>query len=295
MKKPVLNTNKDPYNHFHAKGIPYNSCHGGNAATYETKGFIYKYREPSAIKKKELHIIQKALRDIQTAKEAGLMPAYTCDEGRQKKTFQGSPGNPETIKAEDIRYFDFNMRKGVGTYKGVTEIDLNSAYWEIAHKLGYISEKTYKAGLKVSKPARLAALGSAAKVSLFYHFDGRRENFIKEERRETAPAFFHICKTLGELMLKVTANIQDFVFGYYVDAFFVDDVALWSLERELKKCGFSYKIIPLESLTVYPDRLAVRPADGSREKIYTRMNHRMRKAQTLKSIERVKAMTNKIG
>ena len=74
------------------------------------------------------------------------------------------------ISPSDISFFQWgNIREG--KYKGYIEVDVNSAYWEIAFKKGYIQEKTYLRGLnkiegkkKIKKQARLIALGSMATV-----------------------------------------------------------------------------------------------------------------------------------
>jgi hypothetical protein len=69
---------------------------------------------------------------------------------KHKKSLQFEKKLPVNV----VRYENYNEAK-------ITATDLNNAYWTIAYQLGYISDNTYKKGLKTKlKEVRLSALSS---------------------------------------------------------------------------------------------------------------------------------------
>jgi hypothetical protein len=99
----------------------------------------------------------------------------------EKVTAVPPPPKVQAIK----RYFE-----RPGKYTDVYEVDLNSAYWEIAYKRGYISPEIYQEGnardkegcLIIPKKVRLIALGSLAKVSRLDIWDTKRSEYTRSHR-----------------------------------------------------------------------------------------------------------------
>lgn len=153
-------------------------------------------------------------------------------------------------KGRDIDYFKFsNLRPGV--YKDVIEIDVNGAYWEIAHRLGYTDRETYKAGKKVEKRDRLVALGSLATVKRIYEFDGENSRSLGEEKNDvTRSYFFHVARELDLIMKKVFHLYEQRVLFYWVDAFFVESKAQGFVRSELYKNRLNCKIKHIDRIEV---------------------------------------------
>lgn len=134
-----------------------------------------------------------------------------------KNTFS----SPEEYEA--IKYYDHT-----GTYPGmdfdaVIEIDLNHAYWVAAYQLGIIPKRIFDKGESVGKVTRLAALGSLAKHTLIYEFDGERERYIDTIRDEnTEYLWFMICKRVADVMQKAKELLEKDFFFYWVDGIYMD-------------------------------------------------------------------------
>ena len=132
----------------------------------------------------------------------------------------GKPRLPFT--SDDIRYLRFNERIPPEV-TNIVEIDVNSAYWNIAYQEGYISKKLYEKGndrKTISKRARLVALGSMASVRKEYEFDGNTMKFSGYlVNNVTRSYFFDIAKKLDDLMSDCFDNVNGYF--YWVDAFFV--------------------------------------------------------------------------
>ena len=117
-----------------------------------------------------------------------------------------------------------NIKRGQ-TLKGeFTEIDLTQAYWNLAFINKIISEKTYlfANNPKISKKARLIALGTLAKRVRSIKFNGEMyEGVPIENEAETARLFYFCCMEVSKFMqdLKQMAG-ADFLF-YWVDAIFL--------------------------------------------------------------------------
>ena len=77
-------------------------------------------------------------------------------------------GIPEFEAVHDVQ--NFNLKKIaeiVGKKVPIMGIDINACYWNVAHKLGYISDKLYKGGLEsCKKQGLLIAIGCLAKRPL---------------------------------------------------------------------------------------------------------------------------------
>lgn len=167
----------------------------------------------------------------------------------------------DPIFTRDIHYVGYNLDKlsnGV-KYDNVVEIDLDQAYWEMAYKLGVISDENYEYGSKlndkISKKGRLIALGSLAKKTHIYDFDG--EKLIKETIEEPTlrNVFLTICKEVGDIVNSLKNELGSDYLYHWVDAVFIENkiTAVKKVEEVFRKHGFHFKKIPLQYIEVKND------------------------------------------
>lgn len=179
------------------------------------------------------------------------------------------------ISNSDISYFKFNDLEYIVDFimskKRMVEIDVNSAYWNLAYKLGYISKKIYDKGNNpdlVSKKTRLIALGAMASVKKVYTYDIENDMYIYEGiecDEKTRSYFMHIAKELDDIMrdcidscISASEYSKLFIF-YWVDAFFVAETAMLSIMEYFKKhTDLGVKVKLIEKVTY----------DRSEDKIY---------------------------
>lgn len=152
-----------------------------------------------------------------------------------------------------IIYTDKSTIKN-GTYtKDLYEIDLKSAYWVDSYKKKFISKAIFDRGndiKKVSKPARLIALGNTAKRSIKlsyngYEFVGKPEIILSG----TEDIFFNVSGSIDSVMqsLKFLAG-NDYLF-YWVDAVFIrGQKALDLIVSHLKGLGMEFKVVKLTKI-----------------------------------------------
>lgn len=143
-----------------------------------------------------------------------------------------------------ILYYHVSPRFKVGDLLDkYIEIDLNSAYWETAYKMGLLSEALYARGKTISKTSRLAAIGTLAKVKKRFKFDGVKQWKLPKVRSELTEFLWHtICDKIGKLMLKTARKCgKDFAF-VWVDALFVHRDAVPEVRKIFKKAGYEFTV-----------------------------------------------------
>ncbi len=121
-----------------------------------------------------------------------------------------------------IQYFKY--AKGLTDTGKIYEIDITKAYWNMALRLGIINAEIYEKGLTISKVARLATLGSLAKKTYSYRFDGKREVRLPVQKSDdTKHLWFNICHELGKVMDQARHIAGDSFIFYWVDGIYVTD------------------------------------------------------------------------
>jgi hypothetical protein len=156
---------------------------------------------------------------------------------------------PEDFRTK-IRYNRFNadsIKENLSKHN-LIEIDIVSAYFTAAIKLGYLTEsdKTLideagkKYGLKTSeiKKAKLMALGSTAtRKEIFEYIEGayqHRDLVIKE----TEPVFFHLAYEIDQLMHRIADKFGNNFFFFWVDAVFVSVDIAEQVKEFIKSSGY---------------------------------------------------------
>jgi hypothetical protein len=147
-------------------------------------------------------------------------------------------------QAKKIEYIEVKDFSDGEVISDLVEIDIDKAYWETAYLLGVVDRRIYKQGLAVDKKVRLAALGSLAKITERWVFDGKEMKKAKNERSyATENIWFAICRRVADAMqecVKIAAD--DFVF-YWVDGIYIRNKpnVLGEVMQCLNKWGYQSK------------------------------------------------------
>lgn len=213
--------------------IPFNVSFTNNSTTIDLVNEKIRYfLAPDFLKKSELNFI-----------------------GRVKKTAVNC-GKPEIgISANNIQYFRFNNFKQI---KNLIEIDVNSAYWQLAHQLGYVDDKLFQEGVnseKISKMARLVALGSLATKKKVFQFDGSNFHYIGYKFNSvTRSYFFHVSYELDKIMNEIFSEIGEKALFYWFDAFFVSADVAEFIEYSLGRFDLGIKTKQIHEITRKKDQ-----------------------------------------
>lgn len=170
---------------------------------------------------------------------------------KKVKDFAKKTDLPQTgVNSSDISYYRFNsIPEETGE---VMEIDVNKAYWELAHRYGYISSEIYQAGLdteKIGKLTRLVALGSLASKKKVFQFDGQNYHPIGYQFDPVLRSyFFHVSLELDLIMNRIFTDIGESALFYWFDAFFVSPEVAGYIENELNREGLGIKKQPIREV-----------------------------------------------
>ncbi|MDV7401373.1 hypothetical protein RZS08_58690, partial [Arthrospira platensis SPKY1] len=95
-------------------------------------------------------------------------------------------------------YFRYAQRLKPGLFHIAAETDVNAAYWNEAHALGYIDSEIHEKGMKLDKHARLIAWGAIASQKKVFEFQGGKYTAlpVQENPRERS-FFFHVAYEVG--------------------------------------------------------------------------------------------------
>lgn len=157
---------------------------------------------------------------------------------------------PEGNTAKNVSYFRFKPL-AEGVHRDVVEIDVNAAYWEIAHRRGIIPRKVYEKGKTVSKRVRLVALGAMATQKRQWEYDPEKGKYIQHPVKfdeKLRSYFFDIAKDLDLTMERVGA--YDDVLFYWVDAFFLKRSLAEKVKQSINAAGLACKTIELDRIEV---------------------------------------------
>lgn len=205
------------------------------------------------------------------ASNNGSFPAHELSFIKQVKEFIVKNGlHHNTIMdfekdkdVKDVLYFAYNKNLFPGNYfEDVYNIDIKSAYWETAYKLGLLPDHLYDRGKdanQISKKTRLACIGSLAKKSSTYGFDGKEQRLLSDDKEETNELWDIICYKVGLVLRDVAKRLKgDFIF-FWVDGIYVKG-ARASIEssRIFKNYGYESEITKLQNISVTKKQILVR-------------------------------------
>lgn len=166
-------------------------------------------------------------------------------------------------KALKIDYIRVNLFNDGDVVDDLMEIDVNAAYWQTAYNMGFISKSIYEKGFEVSKVARLASLGSLAKVTEEWVFDGEKMELKPPvSSYATENIWFAICKRVSDIMNKAVSTAgKGFVF-YWVDGIYVknDTETISKIVKYFGSIGYDVKMSPVARITFRNDGFDVQGA-----------------------------------
>lgn len=205
---------------------------------------------------------------------------FTSEDLQFIKKVKRQAKNPDIIikyidkdyQANPIEYIKVNENIKVGDrFDNVICVDINSAYWVSAFQLGIIDEEIYQKGKKINKIVRLAALGSLAKKTETFEFDGER--MIKktvERSYETENLWFAICDKVGSLMSKLSKRIGNDFITYWVDGiYFVNTPENFKIITEtFKNEGYACKIEQVSSIVFNQSDFVITGATEIDKKVF---------------------------
>ncbi len=181
-------------------------------------------------------------------------------------------------KKKKIKYFFYNKKIVPGTvFKDYIEIDMKSAFWVTAYRLGIINKEIFDKGMYgyidkngekvyISKKSRLAAIGTLAKRYRDFEFDG--VNLTKHppvESKLTEFLWDEVCYQTGKVMYKagkiaeksgkINGTDTGFAFGW-VDALFVHVSVVAEVKAFFKEAGYGTSTYKCEEI-IFSDRKIV--------------------------------------
>lgn len=229
MKRNTLNTRSDFLATLVKKGIPHKVKYSG-ASTYVEAGGRHWIFTEKGLKMAELGFVAQVKAHVKRLPE---------------KDF---PKFPAHIKPP--AYFRYAQRLKPGFFHIAAETDVNAAYWNEAHALGYIDSEIHAKGMKLDKHARLIAWGAIASQKKVFEFQGGKYTAlpVQENPRERS-FFFHVAYEVGAKM-EAAAKADGTLF-FWVDALFSEgdgEAQAAALEAQ----GFSVKQKPIEYVEVRP-------------------------------------------
>ncbi|HPE83358.1 MAG TPA: hypothetical protein PLV43_06555 [Aequorivita sp.] len=185
------------------------------------------------------------------------------------------------VLSRDIEYFKFNDLEP-GFYEGVSELDINKAYWITAYKLGYLSKEIYEQGLTVDKMTRLISWGAIAATKRIYTVNEKGERKYKDEicNKVTRSYFFDVAHELGIQMAEVLEVHRKSVLFYWVDAFFIQGRSAPAIiEKEMRLKGLPVKNVPLWHIHVqnkneFSDLITVTTKGGKEKPFHRKKGNR---------------------
>lgn len=174
---------------------------------------------------------------------------------------------PVKLNEKSISYIrQGNIKKGTLKYE-LYEIDLSSAYWELAYKSKFISKDIYEEGQSVNKIVRLMALGNLAKRPTNFEFDGN--SFVSIEKDEyplTSGFFFDVSRQTDQIMKMLTILIGFNFLFYWVDAIFIQGEEKKNLIIEyLENNNIKYKLKPLYKIIKSSNKITVIEEKGEKK------------------------------
>jgi len=222
--------------------IPFKIVTTGSSKKVETEGVTYSEKLNNKLNGYELNLIKQVK---QYAKKLDL-------------------NKFPSINSKDIPFVTKKIEfKGNKFTKELYELDLSSAYWNFALQAGVINKTIFEYANKpkVSKFARLIALGNLAKRPLITEFDGTKYAKMYQESESEYAKLFYLCAQYTALQiidLKRIAEKEGKFLFFWVDAiFFQGEKALIEIKAELKRKGIKYKIYKIDKITRKKDLIEV--------------------------------------
>lgn len=207
-------------------GIPYELYYSSSTARLVTQYEKRIYAE-SRITKKELILRNQIKKDINERVER-----VTRDE-RPAHYFRW---------AKKLGYMDLNPGEVIRV-EDVYEVDLVSAYYHAAAKLGYLSPEFFQKTKTLPKAIRLRLLGSIATRKQYETFDGEEFQTWVEQDDKMRAVWHNIVCYVDDVMQEMAEYLGDRFLWYWVDGIYFTtfgehDISASLVEQIAKKNSF---------------------------------------------------------
>ena len=171
----------------------------------------------------------------------------------------------------DPVYFAYGKRCRPGKmFDVVYNVDIKSAYWQTAYMMGLLSEEIYREGndvSKISKKTRLAAIGSLAKKTTVYEYDGVKQRVLESKSEETEFLWNIITSKVGNVLIDVSKSLKEDLIFFWVDGIYLSSKSAANKAVSVfKKHGYDCQITKLESAEVTESHILVMPGAGEKIK-----------------------------
>lgn len=218
---------------------------------------------------------------------------------RKVKNYALKTDKPEVKLKRKLNYYKYTKIQD-GIYNDAVEVDVNSAYWKIALKLGYINSQLYEEGLEVDKMTRLMALGGLATSKRVYQYDPQSDLYEYIETIEnpvTRSYFFDVANYLDIVMSDIIKGVTSNVFFYWVDAFFLKEYmedyvreALSTRDLECKTGLVEY--IRARKISAYTQQIDVKMLSGKTKPFFRKLRKPNPNEEFLNFAARIKDMVS---
>lgn len=157
----------------------------------------------------------------------------------------------ENIKVEKPVYHLYGKLKPGTDITDCVNIDIKSAYWATAYKLGLVDDIIYQKGNEVRKLVRLAAIGSLAKKERIVVYDGKTQKIVPgKEREHTAILWDVICIEVGKCLSDIADKCGDDFIYFWVDGIYVKKDASTLVKKMFKEYGYEFSVNKLKKIEV---------------------------------------------
>ena len=162
-----------------------------------------------------------------------------------------------TIRSTDVDYYayaaEFHNVTEEQVYEDIWELDINMAYYNAAHALGYISREFYEECKTLDKKTRLRLIGSIAILKTKYIYEhGRLKDVQVANNPVLRSVWFNICRYVAEAMRDMAKILnKDFMFFWVDGIVFRGEANVGPIaDFAYLKYGFDFKILKMDKIRV---------------------------------------------
>jgi len=157
-------------------------------------------------------------------------------------------GIPKHEKTPDVQQFNLSkIRTSIKAGKplAVIGIDINACYWNVAYKLGYISESLYERGLKIGKKkGLLISIGCLNKLPIIKKYEYGvliEKTYDYQFHNQYSPFYWNILAYTHDLMMESFGLFKDDWYMFLTDCIFIDYKRRKDVQLFLESKGFTFK------------------------------------------------------
>jgi hypothetical protein len=200
-------------------------------------------------------------------------------------------GTPTYSEIKDVQNFNFNLiLKAIAKKTPVMGIDINACYWNVAKKLGYLSDRVYQRGLQnCSKQGLLVAIGCLAKKPLkkvYINGQFAYHEFDDAEYQKYSPFYWQIIEQTYNLMNESYDAFADNWYMFLTDCIFVDIEKFKVAQKFLSEKGFGSKVHLIEFISYDGNMLKWYDHKDCKEKQIFAANRRIQDTNALFCIKK---------